>query len=1036
MGGIISSAWFITIVGGALASLAATLIAAYVLNRRPSVLKLYHRALEQVCDEFNVIDSEKLVLRNALKDKVVVKTIKLRTSDPGIETQRLCKSIAYYAPLSSRLADSAWVTTVVERWLYIEFLMEDTEKYQNFHRNRQPYFAVPPAPTGLVAVATSQQIILTWNPVPHPGIWRYHIARSTSVNGPFTKVDSVQSDSGTLLSFTDEKGIVNGTRYYYTVTAESNALRRGYSSAPIPVEYNLPATPINPGSSLTSVVSSTFFIPPEVWKEMADKSVDRKQELEKLLSDFNNAGRRLFLIEGFGGLGKTTLAAKLALAVSQRYSVLWVDCRGIPVAAERFLREMGWFAANQYEYPLLSAIVENPQLTQEEKNNALLDFFAFTNRSNSDESVRPIALFFDDYHLMKDAALKQLVQQIAESYLDVKVVFTIRYLPPELQNEVDRASALQLEGLGTEGCRELIEVNASSYPGLRDLDDRRLQHIWKLTGQGVPTALRILISMTRKLSLDDVLEELPTLTTATREKWFDKLFRELSPEEQQVATEASIFRRPVLRRALIAVSRCPRAREVIETLVDRFVLTFDGKFYSMHALWSDYTGSRLSSSDARELHLRAATFFRDFESSHDRYTEVMSRLESCYHFIKAEDMDQAERELISIAGTLRSWGFFQEFTDILVEIEKDAAKRGKVLTPQLKLEKGAMLYAQGVVDEAIASLNELANTNTGEIEIKALQELGWIYIEIGRRREAEGLLKRSRQLAHQSNLPELEAEALEMLQHIAYHECDYDKALACNEERLGLLQQMKDDPYAREAIAWTHHEIGNVYRERGFYEKALELYQQDLSLWSELGNPPRRVAWIIYDIGQIYRDQGKLQDALNRFEEALRIFTRMQHFFGIAHVKIELGRIGVKLGPPDRAIQQVEEALELLRSVKGVAGEAYARGALGQIYLSLGKPDDALPYLQQSLEMETKLHSIKGRAWSLHQISLAYEQQGKRFLLSGSSTEACTRFCEASTTIAQAQELFTQTGAAPNIRGIQNDAVRIQQECAECTGSA
>lgn len=243
---------------------------------------------------------------------------------------------------------------------------------------------------------------------------------------------------------------------------------------------------------------------------------------------------------------------------------------------------------------------------------------------------------------------------------------------------------------------------------------------------------------------------------------------------------------------------------------------------------------------------------------------------------------------------------------------------------------------------------------------------------------------------------------------------------------------MKDDPEVRELIAWTHHEIGNIYRERGFYEEALKYYEQDLPLWRELGNPPSRVGWITYDIGQIYRDQGKLQDAEKQFEEAFKLFNNMQHIYGMAHVMIELGRMGVELGHDDIAIKHVQDALDLLRQVKGVSGEAFALGALGQIYLSKKNPDRALEYLQESLIKETNLGSIKGIAWSLHHISLAYEQQGKRLLLSGNSPEACSRFNEAQVTIAHAQELFAQIGAAPNIRGIEDDAVRIKQAVSEC----
>lgn len=456
--------------------------------------------------------------------------------------------------------------------------------------------------------------------------------------------------------------------------------------------------------------------------------------------------------------------------------MLYVNCQGIPVTAELFLHEMGQFAFNRCKNSILSTLVEAPHRSLEEKENGLLDFLASiskaSNKATMDDCLRPIALFFDDYHLVKDPATTQLVLKIAECQVDVKVVLLIQYLSPELRGKVNTASTVQLEGLSLADCRKLIEVRAKEYPALMDLNDEMLHRIWKRTGRGVPIALNILISMTSNRTLDEAMERLPEkdydpLAAATSGQWFKSLFDELSPEERQVATEASIFRRPTSRRALMKVSQCARVDEIIDKLLDRFILTFDGKQYAMDALWSDYTSQLLSPSESKALHRRAAQFYCAFESK-DRHAEVMSGLESCYHFIKAGEMEEAEKKLTSIAGTLRSWGFFQEVTDILVEIEKSAIEKDRVLAPQLRLEKSAMLYARGEKDkqgEAIAILKDLASTTNGEIEIKALQELGWIYIETGERREAERLLERSKRLAHQYNFPKLEAEALSRLQH-------------------------------------------------------------------------------------------------------------------------------------------------------------------------------------------------------------------------------------------------------------------------------
>ncbi|MGZ3600913.1 MAG: alpha-amylase family glycosyl hydrolase, partial [Ktedonobacterales bacterium] len=103
----------------------------------------------------------------------------------------------------------------------------------------------PAAPTGLMATAGAQQVALTWNPVPNPSaganIWRYHIAHSTSAGGPFAEVGTLlAADAGDSPSFTDT-GLTNGTTYYYTVTAESNAQVKGPAAGPASAAPHVPA---------------------------------------------------------------------------------------------------------------------------------------------------------------------------------------------------------------------------------------------------------------------------------------------------------------------------------------------------------------------------------------------------------------------------------------------------------------------------------------------------------------------------------------------------------------------------------------------------------------------------------------------------------------------------------------------------------------------------------------------------------------------------------------------------------------------------
>ena len=791
-----------------------------------------------------------------------------------------------------------------------------------------------------------------------------------------------------------------------------------------------------------SVMLSPFFNPLEHLQGLADACIGRREDLSKLQADFADVNQRLIVIEGFGGLGKTTLATRLAKVVSQQYTILWVDCEGIAVTAERFLLEMGHFASDYAKYPWLATVVENPSLSIDEKINGLLEFFAHIGKPDEtvtiDTFLNPIALFFDDYHLVKDPALDRLVEKITESHVDIKVVLIIRYrqhLSTKLQSKVTAADPILLDGLSFEDCRSFINLYAKKFSALRNLDEQLLQLIWQRTGKGIPNALNILSSMAQTRSLHDILEQLPDydpLTAATRKQWLDGLFNELSPDEQQVAAELSIFRRPASRQVLIRVSRYANADEVIDALVYRFVLTFDGELYSMHSLWSEYTKSLLPLTEMKHLHARAATYYHEF-ASENRHIYIMNHLESCYHFIKADDIEKAEMELTPIADTLQSWGIFQELIDILAEIEKVAREVNQPLSPYLRMIQSAVLHARGEVERSVAILNDLIRINDGETKINALNRLAWINIEIGNRREAEHLFKQSIQLAKQYKLFKLEGKAIHGLENIAYGESNYAKAIKYNERRLKIYQQVQEDSEAREEIALAYRSLANIYREQGFYDKALKLYFQNLDIWHSLGDPVIHVGWLTYDIAQVLFELGNLQQAQKKFEETLKLFEKIQYVHGVAHAMIELGRVRVKLNQDYASIEYVEEAINLMHRIKLVAGEAYGLRALGEIYLILGEPDHALAYLQQSLSIdENILHGVKGIASSLHRISLVYEYQAKQLLDSGNRTEAVSRFQDAQATIEKAQSLFVQLQSIPNFGGIHDDALRIQAEYNTC----
>ena len=97
--------------------------------------------------------------------------------------------------------------------------------------------SAPPAPTGLAAIAGDTTVGLTWNA--SAGAIAYNLQRSTNSGGPYTIIANLAPTN-----FTDT-GVLNGTTYYYVVTA-TNLI----GSSPYSAEVSATPAPASTGISL------------------------------------------------------------------------------------------------------------------------------------------------------------------------------------------------------------------------------------------------------------------------------------------------------------------------------------------------------------------------------------------------------------------------------------------------------------------------------------------------------------------------------------------------------------------------------------------------------------------------------------------------------------------------------------------------------------------------------------------------------------------------------------------------------------------
>jgi tetratricopeptide (TPR) repeat protein len=170
--------------------------------------------------------------------------------------------------------------------------------------------------------------------------------------------------------------------------------------------------------------------------------------------------------------------------------------------------------------------------------------------------------------------------------------------------------------------------------------------------------------------------------------------------------------------------------------------------------------------------------------------------------------------------------------------------------------------------------------------------------------------------------------------------------------------------------------LGSAYDRLGQVEKAIEYCQQALDIAKEVGDRESEGA-LLGNLGVAYADLGQVEEAIEYYQQALVIQKDIGDRMGEGNKLGNLGSAYYHLGQVEKAIEYYQQALDISREIGDRRGEGIHLGNLGLAYAHLGQVEKAIEYYQQALVIQKDIGDRMGEGNQLGNLGSAYYHLGQ-----------------------------------------------------------
>lgn len=259
------------------------------------------------------------------------------------------------------------------------------------------------------------------------------------------------------------------------------------------------------------------------------------------------------------------------------------------------------------------------------------------------------------------------------------------------------------------------------------------------------------------------------------------------------------------------------------------------------------------------------------------------------------------------------------------------------------------------------------------LEGSHLSGLGLAYFHLGENLRAIELYKEALEKFREVGFCEGESSCLGNLGIAFTGIGDHRQAIKYQRQALIIDRKTKN----RRGQAHRLNNLGLSYEHLGRLERATVLYKLALKLYGATGHM-RGEGYALGNLGSVYLKLGKSDEALYCLERQLQIGRSIGDRRTEANALRDIGTVQCKRGNGQRAIELLEEALDIYDQIGAQQHKAIALESLGEAFDSIGEYIHSKKRYEQSLEIACTKGFLDEEALARWQLSLLIYRHGNR----------------------------------------------------------